>query len=49
MKLLDIPPGRLVGEIKQAIVDAILDGKIPNKYEACYNYFMEIKDQYIKK
>jgi hypothetical protein len=47
MKLLDIPPGRLVGKIKQAVVDAILDGKIPNEYQACYDYFMSIKDRFI--
>ncbi len=47
MRELNIPPGRIVGEIKQAIVDAILDGKIPNEYGACYHYFMEIKDQFL--
>jgi len=47
MKILNIPPGPLVGKIKQAIVDAILDGKIPNEYNACYNYLMEIKDNFL--
>ncbi|RMI20451.1 MAG: HD domain-containing protein, partial [Calditrichaeota bacterium] len=43
MQHLNIPPGPLVGKIKQAIVDAILDGEIPNEYEACFKYMMEIK------
>lgn len=30
MKLLQIPPGRLVGELKERIKDAILDGEISN-------------------
>lgn len=48
MKLLNIAPGPLVGKIKQVIVDAILDGKIPNEYQACYDYFMKIKDDFIE-
>ncbi len=47
MKTLGIPPGPLVGEIKQKIVDAILDGDIPNEYEACYQYLLSIKDQFV--
>ncbi|NOX38006.1 MAG: HD domain-containing protein [Calditrichaeota bacterium] len=48
MEILGIPPGPLVGKIKQAIVDAILDGDIPNEYQACYDYLMKIKDQFLK-
>jgi putative nucleotidyltransferase with HDIG domain len=47
MKHLNIPPGRLVGKIKQVIVDAILDGNISNEYSACYDYFMKIKDDFL--
>lgn len=49
MKYLNIPPGKLVGEIKQAIVDAILDGKVPNEYDACFDYLMKIKDEYLSR
>jgi putative nucleotidyltransferase with HDIG domain len=47
MKILNIPPGPKVGELKRNIVDAILDGKIPNEYQACYNYLMEMKEKNI--
>lgn len=47
MKLLDLSPGPLIGKLKKAVVDAILDGEIPNEYEACREYLMKIEDQYI--
>jgi poly(A) polymerase len=36
-----IPPGRIVGEIKAAIKDAILDGIIPNKREAAWDFMIK--------
>jgi poly(A) polymerase len=47
MKILNIPAGPRVGKIKKAIVDAILDGKIPNQEKACLQYMMEIKDDLV--
>lgn len=49
MSVCGINPSKLVGEIKTAIEDAILDGKIGNNYEEAYNYFMKIKDEFLKK
>lgn len=45
MKVLEVKPGPVVGQVKDKIKDAILDGKIPNKHEEAYQYLLEIKDQ----
>lgn len=42
MQILNLPPCALVGEIKTAIKDAILDGVIPNEYESAKDYLYQI-------
>jgi len=47
MKVCNLKPSKKVGEIKQAIEDAILDGKISNNYEEAYEYLLQIKDEFL--
>ncbi len=41
MKAFDLKPCREIGQIKEAIKEAILEGEIPNEYEACYEFMIE--------
>ena len=47
MQICNLKPSRKVGEIKTAIEEAILDGKIGNNYEEALKYLFKIKDQII--
>ena len=45
MQLLNLEPCSRVGELKNAIKDAILDGIIPNEYEAAKAYLLKIANE----
>ncbi len=45
MALCNLPPSPAVGYIKKALEDAILDGIIPNDYEAVKAYLLEHKER----
>jgi poly(A) polymerase len=47
MKICNLQPSKKVGEIKEAIEDAILEGKIGNNYEEAYEYLLKIKDRFL--
>ena len=41
MKAFDLKPCREIGQIKEAIKEAILEGEIPNEHKASYNFMLE--------
>lgn len=45
MEIFDLPACAIVGDIKMKIKDAILDGIIPNDYEAAKNYMLTIAQE----
>lgn len=49
MAVCGLKPGPTVGTIKKALEEAILEGEIPNEYEAARTLFEKIKDQYLAK
>lgn len=48
MAVCGIGEGRKVGELKKAIEEAILEGKIPNEHDAALQYLLSVKDDILR-
>ena len=42
MRTFAIPPSKLVGELKEAIKDAVLEGTLKNEYDEAYKYLLAL-------
>ena len=41
MKMFNLKPSREIGILKEAIKEAILEGEIPNDYDAAYEFMLK--------
>ena len=46
MKIFNSGPSRLIGDVKDAIKEAILNGDIPNDHAAALEYIQKHKDKF---
>lgn len=46
MRVFDLEPSNVIGQLKERIKDAILDGVIPNEHDAAFTFMMQIAPEF---
>jgi len=46
MTVYDLKPGKTIGEIKEALKEAVLDGKIRNEFDESYEYLLNLGSKF---
>lgn len=46
MSTFDLKPGRTIGDIKEALKEAVLEGKIRNEFDEAHEYMLELGREY---
>jgi poly(A) polymerase len=49
MEIFNCKPGRLIGEVKKFVEEAILEGEVENDHDACIKFILENKERFIRK
>jgi hypothetical protein len=42
MKIFNIPPSKVIGELKEALKETVLDGKVRNEYQSALKFILAI-------
>lgn len=48
MEALNLKPSKVIGEIKEAVKEAILNGDIPNDHDAAFEFMIQNKNHFLK-
>jgi hypothetical protein len=49
MEALNLKPSKVIGEIKEAVKEAILNGDIPNDHDAAFEFMIQNKNHFFKR
>jgi poly(A) polymerase len=47
MDIFQCKPGPLIGKVKKFVLEAILEGQVPNEHEACINLILDNREKFL--
>ena len=45
MRTFGLQPGRVVGELKEALKEAVLEGEIQNEFDEAYRFLLKLGEE----